>query len=172
VTRAPVAVLVFTASAFLPAQEVPLEYQIKAAYLLNFARFVTWPQGARPGPLTICVAVHNPFGDALNETLRNETAQGRPLTSRVIVQPESGCHVLFVPNTAAGTPFLRATRSSPTLTVGEAPDFIAEGGIINLVIEEGTVKFEISSEAAERADLRISSHLLRLARKTNEPGPQ
>jgi uncharacterized protein DUF4154 len=170
VTRVTFAVLLFTASTLLGAQDVPLEYQIKAAYLLNFARFVTWPLGARPGPLSICVAVQNPFGDVLNETLRGETVQGRPLTSRVIVQPESGCHVLFVPNTASGTPFLQAARSSPTLTVGEAPNFIAQGGIINLVIEEGTVKFEISPEAAGRADLRISSHLFRLARKANEPG--
>lgn len=166
-TRAPVAVLVLTAAALVHAQDVPLEYQIKAAFLLNFARFVTWPQGAQQGPLTICVAVDNPFGDVLNETLGNETVHGRPLTSRVIVQPERGCHVLFVPNTAEARPFLRAARGSPTLTVGEAPTFLAEGGIIKLVLEEGTVRFEISPEAAEESDLRISSHLLRLARKAN-----
>ena len=162
--RAVVPVVVLTAAAILQSQDVPLEYQIKAAYLLNFVKFVTWPPDSQAGPLMICVAVNNPFGEALNETLRNETVNARPLTSRVIVEPEAGCHGLFVPHTAAGTPYLRAARNAPMLTVGETPNFIAEGGIINFVIEEGTVRFQISPGAAERADLRISSHLLRLAR--------
>jgi hypothetical protein len=170
VTRAPAFVTVLTASVLLHSQDVPLEYQIKAAYLLNFVKFVTWPPDTRPGPLTICVAGHNPFGEVLNETLRNETVKARPISSRVIVQPEPGCHVVFVPHTAAVTPYLRAAREAPTLTVGETTNFIAQGGIINFVIEEGSVRFEISPDAAERADLRISSHLLRLARISSDTG--
>ena len=140
------------------------EYQVKAVYLFNFARFVEWPPEAQSGPLTICVAGQNPFGAVLDETLRGESVNNRPLTARVIPGPEPGCHVIFVPQGAPTTAYLRAARGGPTLTVGETPDFLAQGGIINFILEGGKVRFQIDAKAAERADLRISSHLLRLAR--------
>ena len=86
------------------------------------------------------------------------------LATRVIVMPEAGCHVVFVPQGVATTPYLRAARGSPTLTVGETSGFITQGGIVNFILEGGTVRFQINPEAASRADLRISSHLMRLAR--------
>ena len=150
--------------ASLFAKEVSLEYQVKAVYLFNFARFVEWPPEAQSGPLTICVAGQNPFGAVLDETLRGESVNNRPLTARVIPGPEPGCHVIFVPQGAPTTAYLRAARGGPTLTVGETPDFLAQGGIINFILEGGKVRFQIDAKAAERADLRISSHLLRLAR--------
>jgi len=162
------AVLALTTGAGLPvnplAKEVSLEYQVKAVYLFNFAKFVEWPADAQSGPLMICVAGQNPFGDVLDETLRGETVNSRPLAARVISGPEPGCHVIFVPRGAATTAFLRAARGAPTLTVGETPDFLAQGGIINFILEGGKVRFQIDAKAAERAELRISSHLLRLAR--------
>jgi YfiR/HmsC-like len=151
----------------LLANDIPLEYQVKAVYLFNFAKFVEWPAEAQSGPLTICVAATNPFGDVLEETLRGETVNDRPLASRIIPAPEPGCHVIFVPQAAAIGPYLRAASGSPTLTVGETRDFLSHGGIINFILEAGRVRFQIDAKAAERADLRISSHLLRLAR-----GPQ
>jgi hypothetical protein len=148
----------------LLASDVSLEYQVKAVYLFNFAKFVEWPPEAQAGPLTICVAGQNPFGEALDEALRGETVNSRPLAARVIPAPDPGCHMIFVPQGAASTAYLRAARGSATLTVGEAPDFLAQGGIINFILEGGKVRFQIDSKAAERAELRISSHLLRLAR--------
>jgi len=150
--------------ASLIAKEVPLEYQVKAVYLFNFAKFVEWPPDAPPGPLAICVAGMNPFGDVLDETLRGETVNDRPLNWRVIPGPEPGCHVIFVPHGAAAAAYLQAARSTPTLTVGETPEFLSQGGIINFILEAGKVRFQINPNAAERAELRISSHLLRLAR--------
>ena len=152
------------AGAGFQAKEVSLEYQVKAVYLFNFAKFIEWPAEAPPGPITICVASQNPFGDVLEETLRGEMVNGRPLAMRVIPVPEPGCHVVFVPQGAATTTYLRAVQGSPTLTVGGTPDFISQGGIISFILEGGKVRFQIDSKAAERADLRISSHLLRLAR--------
>jgi uncharacterized protein DUF4154 len=152
----------------MQAREVPLEYQVKAVYLFNFAKFVEWPAEAQNGPLTICVAGQNPFDDVLNETLRGETVNNRPLVSRVIAAPDSGCHIVFVPQGAASSPYLQAARSAPILTVGESHDFISHGGIVNFIIEAGKVRFQIDSKAADRADLRISSHLLRLARTADE----
>ena len=154
--------LLLAAFTALQAQEVPLEYRVKAAYLFNFAKFVDWPR--EPGPLTICVAGRNVFGNALSDTVRGETINGRPLTVRVILEPEPGCHITFVPRGAAAPAYLRAARSFPELTVGESPDFIAQGGIVNFVLDAGNVRFEIDAEAAERSGLRISSRLLRLAR--------
>jgi hypothetical protein len=159
-----VLVVMLCAAAALRAQDVSLEYQLKAAYLFNFAKFIEWPPGARSGPLVICVAGRNPFGEALAETLRGEHVKDRMLAMRVIYMPESGCHMLFLPHGIASVPYLVAVRDSPTLTVGESPEFIAEGGIVNFIAENGRIRFQISPDRATRADLRISSHLLRLAR--------
>jgi hypothetical protein len=159
-----VLVLVLSAAAGPQGQEVSLEYQLKAAYLFNFVKFVEWPAGVPSGPFVICVAGRNPFGNALAETLRGEQVNDRMLATRVISMPESGCDVVFLPQGISSTPYLRAASRSPTLTVGESPDFITEGGIVNFVAEDGRIRFQISQGAAARADLRISSRLLRLAR--------
>ena len=156
--------LVLAAPAVLRAQEVPLEYRVKAAYLFNFAKFVEWPDAGATGPITICVAGRNVFGDALADTVKGETINGRPLAVRLILEPQPGCHIVFVPRGAAASAYLRSARTSPSLTVGESPDFIEQGGIVNFTREGANVRFEIDSDAAERAGLRISSRLLRLAR--------
>lgn len=152
--------------------EVPLEYQVKAVYLFNFTRFVEWPDsGAPAAPLTICVAATNPFGPALAETLRGEQVNGRPLEARVVVNQAAGCDVLFVPRGVAHDTYLRAARGRPVLTVGESPGFLAGGGMVNFVLEDGKVRFEIDANAAAGAKLRISSRLLRLARtKASDAG--
>jgi YfiR/HmsC-like len=147
------------------AQNVSLEYQVKAAYLFNFTKFVEWPEAAVPQgvPLTICVASANPFGHALEDTIRGELIGARPLSTRV-VSDVAGCHVLFVPDGVAAASLLRAARTHPVLTVGESDDFLRDGGIVNFVMQDGKVRFEINQDAATRAQLRISSRLLRLGR--------
>ena len=147
--------------------DVTLEYRVKAAYLFNFTKFIEWPASAlrADAPLTICVAGANPFGPVLAETVKGETVRGRPLATRV-VRDSAGCHVLFVPDGVAAASLLRNARSRPLLTVGESQGFIRQGGVINFVLEQGKVRFEIDQAAAERAGLRISSRLLRLARHT------
>ena len=156
--------LALLSSAVLSGQDVPLEYRVKAAFLFNFAKFVEWPADAIGGPLQICVAGRNVFGEALADTVRGENINGRPLAVRVLLEPERGCHIIFIPRGAATAAYLRAARSSAALTVGEIPDFITQGGMVNFTLEGTSVRFEIDGEAAERAGLRISSRLLRLAR--------
>jgi hypothetical protein len=153
------------------AQDPSLEYRVKAAYLFNFTKFVEWPAGAIPEgmPFTICVAGNNPFASTLDDTIRGETVSGRSLQSRP-AQGTGTCQVLFIPRDVDAAPLLKRTRTEPVLTVGESPDFVRQGGIINFVREEGKVRFEISQEAANRAQLRISSRLLRLAREPADKG--
>lgn len=157
--------LALVVAAAARAQEVPLEYQVKAVYLFNFVKFVRWPAPAKPAPITICVAERNPFGDALQEAIRGEVVEGRQVDARVIRAPDPACTVVFVPHDVAAKPYVDAAGGSSTLLVGEKPNFLAQGGMVNFIIENGSVRFEIDSVAAERADLRISSHLLRLARR-------
>ena len=155
----------------LAAQEASLEYRVKAAYIYNFMKYVEWPDAAlRNGPLNICVAGRNPFGEALTETVAGERIGGQPVIVRVILEPEPGCHVLFVPEGSATTAYLRAARSAPVLTVGETPDFISQGGAIGFILDGGNVRFEIDQESAERQGLKVSSRLLRLARTPDRGG--
>lgn len=146
------------------AQDVSLEYRVKAAYLFNFAKYVEWPSSGGTGPLTLCVAGRNVFGSALEETIAGERVNGRPLVARVILEPTPGCDVLFVPRGAATNAYLLAAQGQPVLTVGETPGFIEAGGVINFIVDGANVRFEISAPAADRAGLRVSSRLLRLAR--------
>lgn len=148
------------------AQEVPLEYQVKAAYLYNFVKYVEWPEPVT-GPILICVAGQNPFGTVLEELIRNERVRGVPLRTEVIPGPIDECNVVFTPRTSKIQAYLKAAAGTPTLTVGETDRFIEQGGMINFFLVDGKiVRFEINRTAAERAKLRISSSLLRLARLT------
>ena len=156
--------LALLAVPLLAQSDVSHEYRVKAAFLYNFFKYVEWPPSApQQGPMLICVAGRNPFGSVLEETVAGEAINGRPLRSRVILEPESGCHMVFVPNGAAASAYLRAARGTPTLTVGEHPDFIALGGMISFFLSDGNIRFSINPAAAERSGLRISSRLLELA---------
>lgn len=169
------ALLLCACAAVTSAQDVGLEYRVKAAYLFNFTKFIEWPNaafvGGRSFSFSICVAGRNPFGPALTTTLVGETAAGLPLASRVVnAGGAAGCHVLFVPAGVPAAPYLRGVGKSPVLTVGESPDFLAQGGIINFVLDGGRVRFEINQAAAESAQLRISSRLLQLGRASEPRG--
>ena len=157
------------------AQEVPLptplEYELKAAFLYNFAKFVEWPPEAFAGdrsPLTICVHGTDPFGDTLDNVVRGESLGERSL---LVQRPESldglrDCHVLFV-SRSERTRFaeiLSRVQGEPVLTVGDTDGFLKAGGVISFVLEENKVRFQINPEAAERSRLKISSKLLRLAK--------
>jgi hypothetical protein len=152
------------------ASDTPnLEYDVKAAFLLNFTRFVEWPASARGEPLRVCVFRADPFGGALRQTLEGEHAHGRPLTSALIGSPAdlTACDVVFVPESESGQApdVLRALRGHAVLTIGESPEFLQHGGIFNFVVERDRVRFDINAAAADRSGLRISSKLLRLARQ-------
>jgi YfiR/HmsC-like len=162
--NAVIAVSMSVIAAAAQAQEQSLEYQLQAAYLYNFVKFVDWPAGALIGAITICTAGETPVTAALEQIVRDEVISGHRLAVRSIEAPQSACNVVFVPRDVSASEYLRSARSAPVLTVGESPDFIAQGGIINFVRDAGMMRFEIDQEAAGHARLQISSRLLRLAR--------
>lgn len=152
------------------------EYAVKAAFLLNFSRFVEWPEGAFPAadaPLRICVLGDDPFGAVLDRTVAGEVVSGRTVTIARSAEPVElrDCQVVFV--SRSERPRLDAVfdelSGAPILTVGEVEGFAGRGGSINFFLESHRVRFEVNPGAASRAGLRISSELLRLGRIVEEP---
>jgi hypothetical protein len=147
-----------------------LEYQVKAAYLLNFTRYVEWPAQAFEGPATpirICVLGRDPFGSVLDATVRGRTTHGRQIVvQRIRTTGQSrGCQLIFVSRETWRThrSLPEALQSPGILTVGESGEFAQEGGVIGFVIQEETVRFVVNDDARDRAGLRISSRMLSLA---------
>jgi hypothetical protein len=151
------------------AGQASLEYEVKAAFLLNFTRFVQWPGPPDRDPFRVCVFRSNPFGDALPATFEGETSQNRRVTPVHVTSPADAraCHAVFVPRTEShlAEELLQALRGHAVLTVGESSNFLRQGGVVNFVVERERVRFDINAAAADAANLRVSSKLLRLARQ-------
>jgi hypothetical protein len=149
--------------------------QVKAAFLFNFAKFVEWPPGAfvnDQAAIILCFSDRDPMAEAL-EALRGKVVQGRRLEIRRCRGPEDfrGCQIFFASaSERAGLPqIIGSLRNSPVLTVTEEVDNFAKlGGIINLIVAEGKIRFEISLHNARRPGLKISSQLLKLAKTVEE----
>jgi hypothetical protein len=150
------------------AEELPVEYTIKAAYLYNFARFVDWPaQGpGSTGPIELCILGEDPFGEAL-EAIEGRTAQGRPMVLRRLaeVAGTERCHILYLGPSEAerAEPVLEHLRGLSVLTVGDFEGFAQAGGMIGFVIRADTVRLQINPAAVRRSGLRISAKLLELS---------
>src|SRR5579864_1634055 len=144
------------------------EYQVKAAFLFNFAKFVEWPPQSfksASDPILICVAGANPFGRSLEEAIGGKSVDGRKLAIRPIsdLNQASGCHIVFMAS-APRKHALQDDALAGILTVGESEGFAAAGGVIEFKLDGGKIKLEINVDAAERRQLRISSKLLSLAK--------
>lgn len=156
-------------AAATPDPPVAGEYEVKAAFLYNFTRFVEWPPEAFDGgsPLAICVLGQDPFGSDLDRAVEGRTVNGRPLIVKRLRLGEGAahCHILFIGTTEPG--YLKHTidgvQKSSVLTVGDDPEFLRAGGIIGFVMRENKVHFTINLPAATRAGIKISSKLLKLA---------
>ena len=158
-------------SSILLAQGAPSpEYQVKAVFLFNLAQFVEWRPRAFPdpsAPLIIGVLGDDPFGGYLDETLRGEKVNNRPLMLQRYRRAAEirTCHVLFISRSEKDRleQIFASLRGRTTLTVGDSDDFITRGGMIRLVKERGKIRIGINLEAVKTANLTISSKLLRLA---------
>ena len=153
----------------LAAPAPPLEYAVKAAYLSKFALFVEWPETAFETPtsaLNLCVAGIDPFGATLDSLIDGERIGARPIAVRRIpvAMRNSGCHILYLGGSEDQpvTEGLTAVAGDSVLTVTDA-SMAATAGILNFVIANGRVRFNVDEQAASMNRITISSHLLGLA---------
>lgn len=155
----------------------PSEYQVKAAFLYNFGKFVSWPSNAfaqADAPLVIGVFGSNPFHDDLQRIVADKKIDGHPVVVRLVksVDEAKSCHILFISAsqlTAAGN-LAGALHGVRVLLVTENDSaFESDGFEINFVLEENKIRFEINNKAAMQTGLTISSKLLALAKPPGKP---
>ncbi|HEX3702525.1 MAG TPA: YfiR family protein [Vicinamibacterales bacterium] len=166
----PITIAVALSGALLHGQ-APSESQVKAVYLLNFARFTTWPQpeAAEPDEFDVCVLGSDPFGAVLDATFADETVGGKRVAARRIASPDAAgpCRVVFI--SATERPelprILQTIQKGRALTVSDLPGFVDQGGMIEFVPEGRRVRFAVNVAAADRSGLLLSSELLRVALK-------
>lgn len=154
------------------AAQVAGEYEVKAAFLYNFAKFIEWPAlevPAVPEAFSLCVLGDDPFGGSLERVVRGKTVQDHPLIVRHLVDVEEAvrCQILFVTASALGQfrRMLAAVEGAPVLIVGDTEDVVHWGGMVGFHMEGNRVRFVINQAAVERAGLQASSQLLNVADK-------
>jgi hypothetical protein len=153
------------------AAEPASELEVKAAFLLNFLKFVEWPAGATSsaaGPVIVLVVGSDPLTPVLQAAAARTTVAGRRLQVRTVVPGAAieGAHMVFVAGSERHQlpAILRRLDGHAVLTVGAAEGFADAGVVLNLVVRDRRVRVEANTAAASRARLRVSAHLLRLAR--------
>jgi len=161
------------------AQDALSEYQVKAAYLFNFLKFVEWPNESFADPLApivIGVVGDDPFGNALPQVVIGKTVQGRDLVIRIYRAGEDlrGAHILFISSSEKKRlpMILSGLRGSSVLTVADTEGFLEAGGMIQFQSENNRVRFAINVDATSRAKLKMSSKLLSLARVVGGNGKE
>ena len=171
------------------------EYQIKAAFLFNFSKFIDWPEEKITNsnePFVICVIGTDPFGKSL-EPIKEKEVKGRKVVikylkdleeqessdqkdkseTKHIIEALRKCHLLFICSSEKENlaTIIELLKGASVLTVGETTGFLESGGIINFLMEDKKVRFEINNSAAKQDNLKIRSKLLRLARRVVEEKP-
>jgi hypothetical protein len=156
-------------SAVQPQQD-SLEAEVRAVYLYNFARYITWPDSAFPNqrtPIRICVQGSDAFGDALDRAVAGETVNGRALEAVRLRERDSveSCHILYVtqPEERRLSPLLATVKARPVVTVGSHDRFLAHGGMIRFRRVDNRVRFDINLQSLESSGLRVSARLLGVA---------
>jgi len=151
------------------AQQRAAEADVKVAYLFNFAKFTEWPPAFLPagGAVTLCVLGDDELGPALT-VLETKTVQGRAVRVRRGLRAEEirGCHVLYfgAVDERAAADARRLAETHATLTLGDSEGFVERGGMVGLVKVDNRITFDVNVEATHRANLKLSSQVLKLAR--------
>ena len=149
------------------AQSAVPEDEAKAAFLYNFAKFVEWPDAAFAGSNAFVVGVvgDDAFAAVVERVLHGKVVRDRPLTVRRVTRAADlgGCHVLFIGDGRQLGDVLQALAARPILTVGAREEFAPQGGMIGFLVDNQRLRFEVNLDPAARANLRISSQLLKLA---------
>ena len=162
------AVACLLAAPILSAQAAaPTQDEVEAAYLYNFAKFVTWPATTKSDVLNVCILGKDPFGNTLDQIVAGETIDNRHLAvlrlaNEHLVQP---CAILFIGESESShlERDLAAVAQLPILTVSDIPGFMKNGGMIQFVLQENRVRFEVNLNAARKCGIVLSSQLLKVA---------
>lgn len=161
-------------STLLPSQNAaqtthPTQNDVEAAYLYNFGKFVHWPPNPQRHRLNICILGSDPFGSTLDRILDNETINGLRLTATRLSDTASArsCAIVFLGDSEAShlEQDLFALTGLPVLTVSDTPGFLEHGGMVQFVVENDNVRFQVNLSAANRNGLVLSSQLLKVAAK-------
>jgi hypothetical protein len=152
----------------------PSEYEVKAAFLFNFTKFVEWPDSSFDSPhapIVIGIVGDDPFGESLVRLVAGQKAQGRAIA--IIKYRHSDdlrrCQILFISASerSRSAQILASLQETGVLTVSDIDGFAKIGGAVQLVIEENRVRFVVNLDAATQNKLRVSAKLLALARVIN-----
>jgi hypothetical protein len=161
------AALLCSALPQVSAADRPTQSEIEAAYLYNFGKFVHWPPNQQTQPLNICVLGKDPFGGELEKIVANEKIDGRTLAVDPLqsASQASTCSILYI--SASEAPHLErdlaAVATRPLMTVSDIDGFAKRGGMIEFVLENDRVRFEVNLDATQKAGLTLSSQLLKVA---------
>ncbi|MCW5658263.1 MAG: YfiR family protein [Burkholderiaceae bacterium] len=150
--------------------------RVEAAFLRNFARYVGWPPSAFAGdqaPWSVCIVGEDPFGSVLEQTFEGRKEKGRSFSvvRKVAIEQLNGCQIVYLGgvNAARRRVMLEQLRHLPVLTVGHAPEFLAEGGIIRLAAGE-RIEMSINLDQARAASLTIPTKMLEVAHEVVDQG--
>ena len=144
------------------------EYELKAAFLYNFAKYVEWPADAaasRTNAVCIGIVGADPFGATIDRLLADKRVQSKPIEIRRFPSFATvhDCDVVFVSAATEAVPVEGSYVRTGMLTVGETPAFLGRGGVVAFSMEGGKLRFAVNAVAAERAGLKLSSQLMKLA---------
>ena len=154
------------------ADDANVEYKVKAGYLYNFTKFITWPEDESE-TFNLCIVGEDPFGDLI-DPIEQRTAFGRPIKLFRFnnLNKEQHCNILFVSASIKDNNMLKSMlaiqETNKSLTVGESKEFAALGGMIGFVNRQGNIKLQINLKMLQQSDLKISAKLLEVAELVGE----
>lgn len=144
------------------ADDADVEYKVKAGYLYNFTKFITWPED-KSETFNLCIVGEDPFGDLI-DPIEQRSAFGRPIKLFRFnsLNKEQYCHILFISASIKDNSLLKGIANK-SLTVSESKDFATQGGMIGFVNRQGKIKLQINLKMLQQSDLKISAKLLEVA---------
>lgn len=158
--------------------QAALERNVKAAFIYKFTNYIEWPQNSfsQPDtPLTIAVMGDDQLAAELNQLVSGRIVNGRPIAVRKIqdIEPSIAINILFVGHNESArlNEVVGALQARPILIVTESEGSLTQGSIINFLVIDGHVRFEIAQNSAEKRGLKLSSRLLAVAQNVQTETP-
>lgn len=168
VARIALATMFFAAPGIASGTDAGPDVAVKAAFLYNFAKFAEWPALSTGAPIVVCIVGNDGIADALVDMVRGQSISGHMLEVRRSKDSATwrACNLLFVADgeTRQLVAGMAAIKTLPVLTVSDGKGFSRAGGIIELYVEAGQMRFAINVDTAESSGLHLSSRLLGLAK--------